>query len=190
VSRYIIYHVIGRKVGMTKDPNWRHKLYEEMEGIVPEYEVLEELHISVGDQYAGDREQWWRKELNYRPDPHYTLTMNAVKVRGYNGYLRRMETTTPEQRSDYSRNGGIANGGNNNFRSFMDKMTIEERSEFCRNAALRCAEVTPSDRRSENARKGGLVGGFAQRATCPHCGKIGSLASMKRWHFDNCPNRK
>jgi hypothetical protein len=25
-----------------------------------------------------------------------------------------------------------------------------------------------------------------QKVQCPHCSKIGGLASMKRWHFDNC----
>lgn len=25
--------------------------------------------------------------------------------------------------------------------------------------------------------------------TCPHCGKIGSPSNMKRWHFNNCPQR-
>jgi hypothetical protein len=24
------------------------------------------------------------------------------------------------------------------------------------------------------------------KVTCPHCGKEGSEAPMKRWHFDNC----
>ena len=24
------------------------------------------------------------------------------------------------------------------------------------------------------------------KVTCPHCEKIGQLANMKRWHFDNC----
>lgn len=25
-----------------------------------------------------------------------------------------------------------------------------------------------------------------QKVTCPHCGKTGGIAIMKRWHFDNC----
>lgn len=32
-----------------------------------------------------------------------------------------------------------------------------------------------------------------QQITCPHCGKVGGIAIMKRWHFDNCkqsPNPK
>ena len=24
------------------------------------------------------------------------------------------------------------------------------------------------------------------KITCPHCGKVGGIAIMKRWHFDNC----
>ena len=24
---------------------------------------------------------------------------------------------------------------------------------------------------------------------CPHCGKIGLLGAMKRWHFDNCKEK-
>jgi hypothetical protein len=25
--------------------------------------------------------------------------------------------------------------------------------------------------------------------TCPHCGKVGAMMVMPRWHFDNCPKR-
>jgi hypothetical protein len=25
-----------------------------------------------------------------------------------------------------------------------------------------------------------------RRITCPHCGKVGSISNMHRWHFDNC----
>ena len=27
---------------------------------------------------------------------------------------------------------------------------------------------------------------FREKVECPHCGKIGTLAIMKRWHFDKC----
>jgi hypothetical protein len=26
------------------------------------------------------------------------------------------------------------------------------------------------------------------KVTCPHCGKVGGIAIMKRWHYDNCKN--
>lgn len=29
-----------------------------------------------------------------------------------------------------------------------------------------------------------------QKVECPHCNKVGGLASMKRWHFDNCNKYK
>ena len=32
--------------------------------------------------------------------------------------------------------------------------------------------------------------GKPKRTTaCPHCGKIGAIAMMKRWHFDNCKEK-
>lgn len=30
---------------------------------------------------------------------------------------------------------------------------------------------------------------FCKTVTCPHCGKIGKGAIMKRWHFDNCKEK-
>ena len=41
---HIIYHIPGRKVGCTKDLKYRRSLYQEMDGAVPEIEILEELH--------------------------------------------------------------------------------------------------------------------------------------------------
>lgn len=32
--------------------------------------------------------------------------------------------------------------------------------------------------------------GFRDKVECPHCNKIGQLAVMKRWHFDNCRNKQ
>ena len=31
---------------------------------------------------------------------------------------------------------------------------------------------------------------FQKKVECPHCGKIGQLANMKRHHFDNCKFKK
>ena len=28
-----------------------------------------------------------------------------------------------------------------------------------------------------------------EKVTCPHCGKIGGISSMKRWHFERCRNK-
>jgi len=29
-----------------------------------------------------------------------------------------------------------------------------------------------------------------EQVECPHCGKIGGISVMKRWHFDNCKNKE
>ena len=50
---HIIYHIPGRKVGCCKDLEYRKSLYLEMEGAIPEIEVLEELH-DKSDQEATD----------------------------------------------------------------------------------------------------------------------------------------
>lgn len=28
------------------------------------------------------------------------------------------------------------------------------------------------------------------KVKCPHCGKVGGISSMKRWHFDNCKEKE
>lgn len=42
----------------------------------------------------------------------------------------------------------------------------------------------PSEKIKENARRLGKI-----KMTCPHCSKEGSMANMKRWHFDNCKSK-
>jgi len=32
----------------------------------------------------------------------------------------------------------------------------------------------------------GVPLGTQKQVQCPHCGKIGGISNMKRWHFDNC----
>jgi len=40
-------------------------------------------------------------------------------------------------------------------------------------------------------RKSELMSGISkQKIACPHCNKIGGLPQMKRWHFDNCKDKK
>ena len=41
------------------------------------------------------------------------------------------------------------------------------------------------------AKKGKSLGKKGPSATllCPHCGIVGGIGAMKRWHFDNCPKR-
>lgn len=34
------------------------------------------------------------------------------------------------------------------------------------------------------------IGVVHEKAKCPHCNTIGGIRCMKRWHFDNCKNKK
>jgi group I intron endonuclease len=36
----------------------------------------------------------------------------------------------------------------------------------------------------------GVPKGPQEQVECPHCGKIGGISAMKRWHFDNCKNEE
>ena len=36
------------------------------------------------------------------------------------------------------------------------------------------------------SKTGGLYKINHEKISCPHCGKLGQYAAMKRWHFDNC----
>ena len=41
-----------------------------------------------------------------------------------------------------------------------------------------------SEARSERAKDRNKL-----KATCPHCGKVGQMVNMKRWHFENCRHK-
>lgn len=41
-------------------------------------------------------------------------------------------------------------------------------------------------RKQSESSKGKTPKFYSEVVTCPHCGKSGQAANMKRWHFDNC----
>lgn len=52
------------------------------------------------------------------------------------------------------------------------------------------AHMTPEFMRRVQSLAAQAVRGTRQAVvTCPHCGKSGGIASMTRWHMDNCPKR-
>src|SRR4051812_8565757 len=81
---HFIYYIPGRKIGCTKNLEGRKRMYLEMEGVVPEIEILEELHDKT-DQEAGDIEWQWADALGYKRENHYTVIMNAARVRSMKG---------------------------------------------------------------------------------------------------------
>jgi hypothetical protein len=164
---HIIYHILGRKVGCTKDMDWRKKLYVKMEGKIPEIEILEELHDKT-DKEAGDIEWQWADKLGYKRENHYTHIMRAVSARGKRGgpvAARILQATaTFEQRSQWGRKGGIKGA----------RRTHELGLGGYKNLTY--------EQRVAAARKGG---GF-QYDICPHCGMISNVANLKNHHFENC----
>lgn len=159
---HTIYHIPGRKVGCTKNLQSRINEYLKHEGVVPNVEVLEELHDKT-DQEAGDIEWIWADKFGYNRGRHYSITIAAsiaggrransvfseeeIHARGVRGGLGRYRNYPPEQISEWSRRAGLIGG--------------------------RAA-----------ANKGVL--GCQVRTSCPHCGLESSLAILHRWHFDHC----
>jgi hypothetical protein len=47
-------------------------------------------------------------------------------------------------------------------------------------------EHTPESKLKMSEAKTGVPQGPQEQVQCPHCGKIGGISNMKRWHFDNC----
>jgi hypothetical protein len=47
-------------------------------------------------------------------------------------------------------------------------------------------EVSPETRQKLSEANKGVPLGPQEQVQCPHCGKIGGISNMKRWHFDNC----
>lgn len=56
---------------------------------------------------------------------------------------------------------------------------------------LKGHKVSKSRRKAISEGLKGVMKGIPKRTTtCPHCGKVGGIAPMKRFHFDNCKNKK
>lgn len=74
-----------------------------------------------------------------------------------------------------------------------EKLTGRKRSpEECKAISEGLKGHTISDERRKNISAGltGKMKGVPKRTTkCPHCGKVGGIAPMKRFHFDNCKQK-
>lgn len=83
MKRYIIYHVVGCKVGCTRYFAERSQQNRMTYGQNAEIVPLEEF---VGDeQHATEREKHWAKVLGYRLGNPYTNAIEAQRARGRNG---------------------------------------------------------------------------------------------------------
>lgn len=135
--------------------NWRKSLYEKMEGVVPEIELLEELHDAT-DQEAGDREWYWADKFGYSRGLHYALTMRAVSARGKIGGKIGGAITGPKM---FELGTGIFAMSEEEKYKARSKgnlgRTSEQNLEIGRNAVRRMNEILGPEGRLEASRKGG-----------------------------------
>lgn len=179
---YIIYRIIGIKVGLTVNFEKRCIQNKLMYGQDIIIEVLDTWPLSVGDRFAGDREWEWADAYGYERGSHYA-------EKNWNLIL------TKEQRSEYSSKGGkrASELGLTGFQ----KLTSEQQSNNAKASVASPNFVTKQG-------KSGLQTGAAQKAsvaspnanwkqvfTCPwpECRITGQFITMKRWHFDNCKKK-
>jgi hypothetical protein len=177
---HIIYHIPGRKVGCTKNLEYRIKNYISDEGSAPEIEILEELHDKT-NQEAGDVEWQWADRFGYRRGPHYST----------GGWLN----ISPEKKRERALKGGSAGGR----RSFELGVGIHSKTheQNLRSGYLSLElglgiHALTTAQRQENGRRTAQISevGFYKKDTCPHCGLFGNFVALRRWHFDNCPYNK
>jgi general stress protein YciG len=184
---HIIYHIPGRKVGCTKNLLKRIEFYRIDEGVIPDHEVLEELHDKT-DQEAGDIEWDWADRLGYSRGPHYiesvkaansigsfvTMTKENRILAGQKGASRTHElglggfkTMTHQKRSEAGHKGGIRAGELG--KSGLKFLSLEDRKKWAplngRKGGTRAAELgvgfhsMSPQRWSEVAQQGGYKGG-------------------------------
>jgi hypothetical protein len=172
---YTIYHVVGVKVGCSKNFEKRDIQNKERYGEDIKVEVLDTYPDEVGDQFAGDREWEWADTLGYPRKNHYTQRWDTM--------------LTTEELVEAGRMGG------SHFLPHKSDPDLREKHGigFENNPSY-----NKSDKHKADAAKGAAIAaangtlGTQTQSTCPHCGKVGQTSVMGRWHFDNCkknPNR-
>lgn len=122
----------------------------------------------------------------------------SVSKRGKPGVPHTAETirkiinsNTGKKRSSQTRAKVAASRlGKSLSKETKQKLSIANSGKNC--SAVTREKIAKANRERKHSEESKLkrskaLKGVAQpRTTCPHCGKIGSITNMKRWHFDNC----
>jgi hypothetical protein len=155
---YTIYHVVGVKVGCSKNFEKRDIQNKERYGEDIKVEVLDTFPDEVGDQFAEDREWEWADTLGYPRKNHYTQRWDSM--------------LTSEELSEFGTLGGKVRGG-----QLRDP---EERKKagmgFENNPSY-----NKSDKHKADAAKGTAIAaanhtlGTQTQSTCPHCVSSGLI---------------
>ena len=95
---------------------------------------------------------------------------------GSNGAIKKpVSLETRQKLRDYNKRNGIKPPSRKGMK--QPKSAVEKTAAF-----LRGKPLSESHRKSLCKPK--------QKGQCPHCGIIGGINQLKRWHFDNCKQRK
>ena len=97
---HVIYCVIGKKVGCTKNLANRRHAYRRQYGHHVVIRILEVLYDKT-DQEAGDIEWQYADKLGYKRGVHYTVTINAVRSPG--AWITRPSDRAAKSRGGYTR---------------------------------------------------------------------------------------
>lgn len=179
---YVIYHVVGIKVGCTKNFERRRIQNESRYSDAIEIKVLEEIPLEAGDKVAGDKEWQWSDRFGYPRANHYTQrwdTRLTSKELSENGKLGAKAAGLGNWNKKFRQESSIGFENNPNYNK-----SEQHKIDAAKGAAIAAANQTT-----------GFQTGAAGRASgkkihiCPHCGLTGKGPTMGRWHFDNCKSR-
>lgn len=161
---YYIYHIIGKKIGCSKNPKRRVK----QQGFT-EFEILEQ-HEDIN--IASERELELQKQFGYKVDNTFykqtisSPTLEGIKKGGQNGVLKKWMEENPEEFKKNQRIaaklGGLKQG------PIISKINKEN---------------------GHMSQLGKKMTEYNNRVQiCPHCGIESRGVGYIRWHGNNCKN--
>ena len=158
---YYIYHIIGKKIGCSKNPNYRIKRqgYTEFE-ILEQYEnidIASKRELELQEQYGYKIDNTLYKQTTSSP------TLEGIKKGGYNGG----KISGKKQRDNGTlKNFQIAGGKS---RGTIQGNINKENGHMSRLGK----QMTEYNNRVQ---------------TCPYCGKDSRGIGYIRWHGERCKN--
>lgn len=165
------------------------------------------MHNPVVAKKVSDSIKYTRAQ---NPDYYNKISIDNFKIASIKNTGTKHSVETCQKRSQsliehYKNNESVLKNGtisDDHKQKCSDAWTPEMRaakSEFMKERVAKNPDIVKtrlghknSDEHNQaisDARKEYWKQAKEVKAVCPHCGKEGILAGMKRWHFDNCRNK-
>lgn len=106
--------------------------------------------------------------------PHCGKTVNKGAYKRYHGDCCRLNPNRDTSIIEGPTERGLSE-------ETKQKMRKPKSASHCANISKARKGVPASEKAKKNAN-----GAFKHKITCPHCGKVGNVPNMKRYHFDHC----